>query len=194
MDFKYGQNVSRNKLYKIALFTSETTSLSCLYFLVLPHIQIFPDLCVLQNVFKIILLFTRIYMILRVLFVKAEDTETSLTCAIKYVVSNGRGVWISRTGGIGSYPPSGVCDSCEERYGIIHTTLVINQSYCRIYASCGITTDILLSYILFFNTKIKTPFVYIVSTHLHTQVRNSIIVYTEKMKGMTINDQPYHQS
>ena len=30
------------------------------------HKQIFPDLCVLQNVFKIILLFTRIYMILRV--------------------------------------------------------------------------------------------------------------------------------
>ena len=71
-----------------------------------------------------------------VLFVKAEDTATSLTCAIKYVVSNGRGggggVWISRTGGIDSYPPSGVCDSCEERYGII------NQSDYRICASCVI--------------------------------------------------------
>ena len=39
------------------------------------------------------------------LFVKAEDTETSLTCAVQYVVSNGRGVWISRTGGIDSCPP-----------------------------------------------------------------------------------------
>ena len=38
------------------------------------------------------------------LFVKAEDTETSLTCAMQYV--DGRGVWISRTGagGIDSYP------------------------------------------------------------------------------------------
>ena len=29
MDFKYGQNVSRNFFYKIALFTSETTSIPC---------------------------------------------------------------------------------------------------------------------------------------------------------------------
>ena len=100
-------------------------------------VQIFPDLCVLQNVFKIILLFTRIYMILRVV---CKSRRYWNVVDMRYKIRR-----FQRTGGMdftdGGYwfipPVRRLWQLWREIRD--HTTLVINQSYCRIYASCGIT-------------------------------------------------------